>query len=138
MSPQSAILAEKIAAVDRHLRRVAERLPQDSAQMQPMSDASDAVILHLWQAVQIVIDLAVSKCVQLGLGAPSTYGDAFRKLAEAKLIDAELSERLTRAAGFRNVVAHAYEMLDMNRVFAAAERGPADLRAFLGALARAV
>lgn len=47
MSPQSAILAEKIAAVDRHLRRVAERLPQDSAEMQPMSDASDAVILHL-------------------------------------------------------------------------------------------
>lgn len=102
-----------------------------------MSDTSDAVVLHLWQAVQIVIDLAVSKCVQMGLGAPASYGEAFRKLAEARVIDPDLAERLTRAAGFRNVVAHAYETLDMNRVFAAAERGPTDLRAFLGALARA-
>jgi uncharacterized protein YutE (UPF0331/DUF86 family) len=52
------------------------------------------------------------------------------------VIEGALAERLTRAAGFRNVVAHAYEALDMGRVFAAAVEGPTDLRAFLGALAR--
>ena len=41
--------------------------------------------------------------------------------------------RLTRAAGFRNVVAHAYEELDMRRVHTAAQEGPRDLRAFLAA-----
>jgi uncharacterized protein YutE (UPF0331/DUF86 family) len=101
-----------------------------------MSDASDAVLLHLWQAIQVVIDLAVSTCVAKGLGSPASYGDAFRKLADAQIIDRPLAERLARAAGFRNVVAHAYEALDMDRVFAAASRGPADLRAFLGVLAR--
>ena len=45
-------------AVARHLRRVAERLPQSAEQLQPATDASDAVVLHLWQATQIVIDLA--------------------------------------------------------------------------------
>jgi uncharacterized protein YutE (UPF0331/DUF86 family) len=39
-------------------------------------------------------------------------------------------------AGFRNVVAHAYERLDMARVYRAAREGPADLRAFLAALSR--
>lgn len=136
MSPESAILAEKVAAVDRHLRRVAERLPRNASELQPMTDTADAVILHLWQAVQIVIDLAVSSCVQMGLGAPASYGEAFRRLADAQVLDAALADRLTRAAGFRNVVAHAYETLDMDRVFAAAAQGPADLRAFLGALAR--
>jgi uncharacterized protein YutE (UPF0331/DUF86 family) len=68
--------------------------------------------------------------------ARANYGEAFRKLADARVIEPALAERLIRAAGFRNVVAHAYETLDMNRVFAAAVQGPADLQAFLGALAR--
>jgi len=136
VSPQVAILAEKTAAVERHLRRVADRLPKDPGELAPMSDRSDAIILHLWQTVQIVIDLAVSTCVRLGLGSPPSYDEAFRKLADARVIESSLAERLTRAAGFRNVVAHAYETLDMNRVFFAATQGPADLRAFLGTLAR--
>jgi len=44
---------------------------------------------------------------------------------------AVLAERLVRAAGFRNVVTHAYDTLGMTRVHAAARDGPADLRAFL-------
>ena len=41
---------------------------------------------------------------------------------------------MTRAAGFRNLVAHAYDSLDMRRVHDAASHGPADLRAFLARL----
>ncbi len=135
MSPDVAILAEKVAAVERHLKRVAEHLPATPEALLAMTDRSDAVILHLWQAVQIVIDMAVSACVRLGLGSPASYGEAFRKLASAGLIDATLAERLTRAAGFRNVVAHAYESIDMTRVFRAATQGAPDLRAFLAASA---
>lgn len=135
MTQDAAILAEKIAAVERHLRRVEERLPSDPADLHPMTDASDAVILHLWQAVQIAIDLAVSVCVSAGLGSPSSYGDAFRKLATAGQVEPALAERLARAAGFRNVLAQAYETLDMNVVHRAAKGGPADLRAFLAGLA---
>ena len=47
-------------AVQRHLRRVADRLPGSVEDFTPATDAPDAVILHLWQATQIVIDLALS------------------------------------------------------------------------------
>jgi len=121
--------------VERHLRRVAERLPETAAGMRPATDASDAVILHLWQATQIVIDLAMSACLALKLGTPATYADAFRMLHKAGVLgDAPLTDRLIRSAGFRNVVAHAYETLDMQRVHDAARRGPQDLRAFLAVL----
>ena len=130
----TAILAERSAAVQRHLRRVRERLPEDPTALSPMSDTTDAVILHLWQAVQIVIDLAVSTCVGLGLGSPPSYGDAFRTLGQHGVIDRDLAERLARAAGFRNLVVHAYADLDLARVHAAAVHGPDDLLAFLGAL----
>jgi uncharacterized protein YutE (UPF0331/DUF86 family) len=88
----------------------------------------------LWQATQIVIDLAMSACLLLNLGTPSSYGDAFRRLQQAHIIASLVADRLVRAAGFCNVVAHAYDTLDMTRVHLAATEGPADLRAFLALL----
>jgi uncharacterized protein YutE (UPF0331/DUF86 family) len=128
------LLAERSAAVIQHLDRVAEHLPADPDGLRPLTSATDAVVLHLWQAVQVVIDLAVSTCVRLGLGSPPTYGDAFRQLADAGVIPDDLAERLGRAAGFRNLVVHGYGRLDLRRVHAIASAGPADLRSFLAAL----
>lgn len=92
------------------------------------------MILNLWQAVQIVIDLALQACLELKLGTPGTYADAFRRLEQAGVLDRDLGERLARAAGFRNVVVHTYDRLDMTRIHDAASRGPTDLRAFLAVL----
>lgn len=133
-----AILAEKAAAIERHLARVEERLPPKPADLLPSTDASDAVILHLWQAVQLTIDTALSACIQLGLGTPSTYGEAFRFLASAGKLDSELADRLAKAAGFRNLVVHGYEKLDLERIHRAATDGPGVLRAFLGELRKAL
>lgn len=130
-----ALLAEKVAAVERHLARVESRLPEEPDRFTAGTDASDAVVLHLWQAVQLVIDLALSACIHFKLGTPASYAEAFRLLADDGKLERELAERLVRAAGFRNAVAHAYERLDMRRVHEAARSGPADLRAFLGTLA---
>jgi uncharacterized protein YutE (UPF0331/DUF86 family) len=132
------LLAEKTLVIERHLFRVAERLPEDAEDFLPMTDASDAVILHLWRAAQTAIDLAMSACLHFRLGTPATYGEAFQKLADAGYLERDLAGRLVQAAGFRNVVVHAYEKLDMARVYRAAKEGPADLRAFLAALERAV
>jgi len=84
---------------------------------------------------QIVIDVAVAACVRWDLGARASYADAFRRLAAAGIIDQALAERLARAAGFRNVVAHAYDELDMRRVYRAASEGPRDLERLLAVLA---
>lgn len=130
------VLAEKVAAIERHLARVESRLPRNPEDFKPSTDASDVVILHLWQAVQLVIDLALSSCLHLKLGTPQDYGDAFRRLAEAGHLDEHLAKRLVQASGFRNQVAHAYEKLDLARVHRAAAQGPADLRAFLAAAER--
>lgn len=135
MSPvDRELLAERAAAVLRHLDRVADHLPADPAELRPMTSATDTVVLHLWQAVQVVIDLAVSTCVRLGLGSPPTYADAFRQLAEAGVIPDELAQHLARVAGFRNLVVHGYGELDLRRVHAIALAGPADLKTFLTAL----
>jgi len=129
-----AVLAERTMTIQRHLARVAERLPASAVDFAPATDASDAVVLHLWQATQIVIDVAMSACLALRLGTPGSYADAFRRLERAGIVDTALADRLVRAAGFRNVVAHAYESLDLRRVHQAATNGPAGLLQFLGRL----
>lgn len=129
-----AVLAERLAALERHLRRVADSLPADARGLRPDTSATDTVVLHLWLAVQLTIDLAVSWAVRAGLGVPPTYGDAFRMLARSGLLETELAQRLVAAAGFRNLVVHAYADLDLRRVHQAAQAGPADLRAFVAAL----
>jgi uncharacterized protein YutE (UPF0331/DUF86 family) len=135
MSPlDRGVLADRAAAMERHFARVRDRLPERESEFVAGTDASDAVILHLWQATQIAIDLAIAVCVARGLGTPQNYADAFRRLQHAQGIPADLADRLVRAAGFRNVVAHAYERLDMARVYRAATTGPADLLAFVGAI----
>ena len=128
------LLAERLLVIERHLQRVADRLPQSAADLLPSSDASDAVVLHLWQATQIVIDLATAACVKWSLGTPATYADAFSRLENAGIVEPLLARRLKRAAGFRNLIAHAYERLDLARVHTAATDGPADLRALMAAI----
>jgi uncharacterized protein YutE (UPF0331/DUF86 family) len=136
MSPlDRQVLAERVAAVERHLARVEARLPATEHELAAGTDASDAVVLHLWQAVQITIDVATALAIQLGLGTPLSYADAFVRLADAGILDASLAARLVQACGFRNVVAHAYEGIDMARVHRAARQGPEDLRALLRAAA---
>ena len=92
------------------------------------------MILHLWQGLQTALDLAATTCVRLHLGTPDSYRDAFARLQRHGVIPAELSDRLQRAAGFRNRVVHDYDVLDMAQVWQAAVDGPADLRALVACL----
>lgn len=94
---------------------MAAHLPVHPDDLRPMTSSTDTVVLHLWRAVQVVIDLAVSTCVRLGLGSPPTYADAFRQLAAADLLPDDLADRLARAAGFRNLVVNGYGQLDLRR-----------------------
>jgi len=93
---------------------------------------------HLWQGVQLAIDLAVVARLHLKLGTPEHRGHALALLAETGYLDEPLAHRLVGATGFRNLVAPACERLDMGQVYRAASGGPAALPAFLAAIAKRV
>jgi len=134
MALDREILAERISVLERHLKRVSERLPQNPANFVHGTDDSDAVILHLFQSIQLTIDTSLSACFHLHLGAPTTYASAFLKLSEANYIKEELASRLMRVTRFRNRIANAYEELDMQKTYKIAEHGPQDLRAFFACI----
>jgi uncharacterized protein YutE (UPF0331/DUF86 family) len=131
------LLAEKAALVEGHVREVARYLPAKPEDLRPKTPETYAVVLNVFLATQLVIDVASWACVRLGLGAPSGYAEGFARLGARGVLDSDLAARLQKAAGFRNLVAHQYHALDLARVHAAALAAEVDLRRFFASLASA-
>lgn len=95
---------------------------------------------HLIQtAAQICIDVANHVIASDGLRVPQDYGDAFQVLAEAKILDSELAQRLVSLAGARNLIVHLYAEVDDDRLAQAVQDGGLDdLSDFAAAIASLV
>ena len=114
-----------------HLDRVKEHLPQKPKDFKPGEDASDIVILHLGQAIQMVMDVALRLCSRLYLGSPPNHQEAFHKLSSDGFIEKSLAKRLSDAAKLRHEMVHFYEKLDKKSFYKLAKNGRSDFEAFL-------
>lgn len=65
-----------------------------------------------------------------GLGVPETYREAFTRLAQAGVITAEQSVAMQGWEGLRNILAHLYTGLDIDRVYEAMREDKSVLRDF--------
>lgn len=72
----------------------------------------DAVVINLERAIQASVDIGAHIISVKQLGTPSSMKDTFTLLAKNNIIDAELSLRLAKMVGFRNIAVHTYDALD--------------------------
>jgi uncharacterized protein YutE (UPF0331/DUF86 family)/predicted nucleotidyltransferase len=94
--------------------------------------------------VEHTLQLAIRAALDVGshvvsderLGEPETSRDVFRLLEGAGVVDSELGERLERMAGFRNVVVHLYQEVDLGIVRDVVENHLDDLLRFSDAIRR--
>ena len=68
---------------------------------------------------QCCVDLAIELVAKRKLGTPETYRDAFARLAQDGLLTPEQSKVLQAWAGLRNVLAHLYTSIDLDRLYLA-------------------
>ncbi len=97
------------------LKRYRDRVTRD--ELNTVRDTQHMVLRALYVATQAAVDLAMHLGADLGLPPAATYQDAFRRLADAGLLERSLAERLAAWAGFRNVLAHSYASVDHNRAY---------------------
>lgn len=64
-------------------------------------------------AVQAALDVASHIVSDETLGEPKTNRELFDLLVRAEWIDGGLAEHLSRMAGFRNVLVHGYDDVDL-------------------------
>ena len=73
----------------------------------------DAIAINLQRACEQSIDLANHVIRTRKLGLPKESRDSFRILAESEIIPKDLADRLCGMIGFRNILVHEYQQLDI-------------------------
>jgi uncharacterized protein YutE (UPF0331/DUF86 family) len=115
--PENDVLDAKLESLERCLNRVREHTPSSAHALSQDYDAQDIVSVNLQRAIQLCVDMGGHIISESGWPAPSNMADTFTTLAEHRLLDAELAERLRAAVGFRNISVHEYERIDWHRVY---------------------
>jgi uncharacterized protein YutE (UPF0331/DUF86 family) len=92
---------------------------------------------YLALAIEDCIDIAEHLVAEHGWSAPDSAAEAFRTLAEKKVVSPELAERMVQAAGMRNAILHEYDEIDWQRIHAAL-MDPSRLQEFVASVQRYV
>jgi uncharacterized protein YutE (UPF0331/DUF86 family) len=132
------VAATKVAAIRDAVSRIRATLPASAEDFEADRTAREVVILNLFVALQECVALATHWLADAGLDVPSSYREVFMALAERGSLSRPLAERLAAAAGFRNLVAHQYGIVDPARVHAMASTELDDVLAFCEAVGREV
>jgi uncharacterized protein YutE (UPF0331/DUF86 family) len=129
-----ALVTKKLAAIETALADLA-RLAQ------PDRLSSDLIqrrfIEHTLQiAIQAALDVASHIVSDDRLGEPRTNREIFALLAHGGWIDPVLQDSLSRMAGFRNVLVHGYDDVNLDVVRDVLDHRLGDLEAFVAAVRR--
>lgn len=73
----------------------------------------DAIAINMQRACELCIDIANIVIKEKKIGLPSSSRDSFRLLQEADLIDSATCKNLCNMVGFRNILVHTYEKLNV-------------------------
>ncbi len=125
----SAVIDAKLRELSRRLRRIEAKQPASLKQLAADEDLQDILSRNLELAIQTCIDIAFHLCGAHGV-VPATAAEAFAQLARRGLIERSLAQRLQRAVGFRNVLAHEYTEVDWKIVMRVIRTDTRDLAAF--------
>ena len=98
-------------------------------------DRREIILLNLQRACELSIDLAMHAVASRSAGIPQDSRDAFRLLEQAGVLGADLSRRLQRMVGFRNVAVHQYREIDLDVLGGILDNNLDDFEDFLEALA---
>lgn len=83
-------------------------------------------------------NIATHLCARLLRKAPATYVESFTLLADHKLINPELAQRLGQMASFRNLLVHGYSKIDDRKMLQIMRSDLSDLELFIKEVKRLV
>ena len=128
------LLAKRLAVIDTCVRDLRE-LARPGAMRTDVRE--ERFVEHTLQlAIQAALDAASHIVSDERLGEPRANRELFTLLARAGWIDRRQAERLGDMAGFRNVLVHGYDTVDLSVVEDVVEHRLDDLVQFAEAIRR--
>ena len=129
MVDKDVILA-KSSAVKKHIKRIKDLPLKDLQTFQNNSDYQDILLFNIQLAVQSCIDIAAHIISDEDLGIPGSTNEMFYTLEENGYLTRDITEKMVRAVGFRNLIVHEYVNLKLDRVYEISKKDINDLEIF--------
>lgn len=129
-----SIAARKIATIVRCVERARSERAQAGEKFRQDFTRQDAAILNVTRACEAAIDLANIAIRRHRLGVPADARESFSLLERSGFLSDELSERLRRMVGFRNIAVHQYQDLSLDVAESVIRDGLDDLLALAEAV----
>ncbi len=127
----SDVILNKIATIERCLKRIHEEYDTDKAIFSRNYAKQDSVILNLERASQATIDIATHIIRIEKLGLPRTSREVFDLLKENHIISKQACAQMQSMVGFRNIAVHDYQKLNMDIVVSIIEHHLSDFESFI-------
>ncbi len=129
-----ALVAKKLAVIETSVADL-RRLARPDALAHDVRE--QRFVEHTLQiAIQAAIDIASHIVSDERLGEPDTNRQLFDLLMRGGWLSSELAETMKRMTGFRNVLVHGYQAVDLAIVRDIVERRLDDLLAFVEVVRR--
>ena len=125
------LIAAKAGLVVQHVTRLKEKAGKDRAAFLGDKDRQDIVSFNLHLAIENCSDIASHIISEECLGVAGSANEMFYILEENSYIDHDLTERMIKAVGLRNLIVHEYARIDQERLFRIARKDIEDLNAFI-------
>lgn len=126
------LIAKRLAFIETRLRELSTLARLDRIRDDLKEERFVEHTLQL--AIQATLDVASHIVSDERLGEPATNRDLFDRLAAGGWISRDLAARLGDMAGFRNVLVHGYQDVDLDVVVDAAKNRLGDLATFVNGI----
>ena len=126
-----SVIENKISSNRKYLKILKRYKVYSRQEIEENVDIRGAVERYLYLAAQASIDLAEAVIAYKGFRKPTTMSETFYILNEEDIVSGELTEKMVRMVGFRNVMAHDYEKVNYDIVYDVLQNRLADVAEFI-------
>jgi uncharacterized protein YutE (UPF0331/DUF86 family) len=126
------LISKKLAEIETYLREL--RTLSDIAKLRIDIKEQRFIALTLQLAIQAALDISSHIVSDERLGEPRTNRELFMLLEQNNWIPESLAQNLRDMVGFRNVLVHGYDRLNLDVVEDVINNRLSDIEAFVGAV----
>ena len=125
------LVLAKAGLIRRHLRRIKEKGGLDLEAFLNDLDRQEVISFNLHLAIENCTDLAAHIISEEGLGVPGSASEMFYLLEDSGYINSQLTEKMIKAVGLRNLIVHEYDKIDLTRLYDIVLKDTKDVNDFI-------
>ena len=125
------LVMAKVGSIRKHLRRMSEKRRVDLETFLSDIDRQEVISFNLHLAIENCTDLAAHIISEEGFGVPGSASEMFYLLEDNGYLSLQLTEKMIKAVGLRNLIVHEYAKIDLERLFDIVGKDIRDLNDFI-------